>query len=78
MWLAKYLLPLGLRKIGSGRVGLLGTVAEAGGARPSAPCAAKGYPDWKLDDRAGQTLAVAVRGSLLVQSPDQLGHRDRP
>ncbi|MDQ0710739.1 hypothetical protein QFZ55_000191 [Streptomyces luteogriseus] len=37
MWLAKYLLPLGLRKIGSGRVGLLGTAVEAGGARRSAP-----------------------------------------
>ncbi|MBC2906245.1 hypothetical protein [Streptomyces cupreus] len=70
MWLAKYLLPLGPRKIGHGRVGLLGAAAEAGGARRSAPCTAKGYLDWKLDYRAGQTLAV--RGSLLVQGPGRL------
>ncbi len=30
MWLAKYWLPLGLRKIGRGRVGPLGTAVEAG------------------------------------------------
>jgi hypothetical protein len=70
MWLAKYLLPLVLRKISRGRVGLLGTAVKAGGARRSAPCAAKGYLDWKLHDRAGQTLAVRV--SLLLQGPGQL------
>ncbi|MFE2689559.1 hypothetical protein [Streptomyces mirabilis] len=44
MWLAKYLL-LGLRKIGRGRVGLLGMAVEARDARRSALCAAKGYLD---------------------------------
>ncbi len=45
MWLAKYLLSLGLRKIGRGRVGLLGAAVEAGGAPPERVCAAKGYLD---------------------------------
>lgn len=52
------------------RAGLLGTADEAGDARGSAPSAAKGYLDWKLDDRAGQPLVV--RGFLLFQGPGQL------
>lgn len=44
MWLAKYLLSLGLRKIGRGRIGLFGAVVEAGGAPPERAFRSQGLP----------------------------------
>jgi hypothetical protein len=44
MWLAKYLLSLGLRKIGRGREALPGAAVEAGGVPPERAFRSQGLP----------------------------------
>ncbi|MFC8141325.1 isocitrate/isopropylmalate family dehydrogenase [Streptomyces paradoxus] len=78
MWLAKYLLPLGQRKIDRGRIGLLGAAVGAGGAPPERAFRSQGLrrPEAVRPGRPTPSGARLPSGSgpgrLAVGRPDSI------